>query len=666
MSPVNLFPMFLKLNGRDCLVVGGGRVGTRKVRALLDTNARVSLVSREVTEDLKGLIDEGVIKYHKGDFHSGLLDGVLICISALDDRGINEEVVRSCRERGVLVNVVDTPEMCDFYFSSVVRRGDLTIAISTSGASPSMARYLREEMEELYGPEYGTILKIMGYLRESLMDAGVRGDRRGDVLGRVAGLPLAELIHQGGIKEAQGMIKDILEGSGVGIDIDLESLIFSEGEDTGADIFVVGMSHKTAPVDVREKMGIRDDRVREFLMGLKRISSIIECLLISTCNRVEIVGYTRDIEDAVTSSISYLGGFHGRDPEEMRGYFYVKEGREAVRHVFKVTSAVDSMVVGEPQILGQVKNSYREATGANTTGLILNRLMHRAFFAAKRVKNETDIALKPVSVSSAAVWLAMEGLLGELSGKVALMVGAGEMGEETLRTLCGYDLKSVLIANRTMDTAKVMARRFGAEAISWERLPDALFRADVVISSTGSEEPVITVLMMEGVMVKREGFPITIIDIGVPRDVEVEVRDIDKVSLFNIDDLVGVVKKNLKEREGAARISEEIISQESEKFIHWLESLDTVPTIVSLRERLHEIGDEELNKTLSSWSDINDSEREQLKRLTNSIIKKVLHNPTVYLKKEAWLEGNMTVDIIRGLFGLRKGGNEEGQDRNQG
>ncbi len=433
----------------------------------------------------------------------------------------------------------------------------------------------------------------------------------------------------------------------------------------GIDIFVVGINHKTAPVDVRERMGINPESMEKFLYGLSEFDEISECLVLSTCNRVEILGCAEETNKAVNSSVNYLGLFHGRNPKDMKDFFYIKEGSEAVSHVFRVTSALDSMVIGEPQIFGQVKDSYRAAVCARTTGIILNRLMHRAFFAAKRVKNETEISTRPVSIGSAAVWLA-EDTLGGVSGKNILMVGAGEMSEDTLKNLFCYDVRSISVVNRTWDTALKISEKFNAKAIPWDDLHTAIEKSDIVITSTGSKDKIITKSLMNEVMVKRSKRPMAIIDIAVPRDVDDGVKEIEGVSLFNIDDLDGVIKENLRKRGDQAKSSDKIIEEESEKFMRWMESLDLVPTIVSLRDKFKRIGKEELKKTISTWDDITEEEKKRLHRLTSSVINKILHDPTVYLKKEASEGGVITKSLINELFGLVEGCGDQNQDRDKG
>ncbi len=429
-------------------------------------------------------------------------------------------------------------------------------------------------------------------------------------------------------------------------------------------LFLVGMSHKSAPVDVRERMGIGQESIERFLRGLASSPDIDECLVLSTCNRVEILGLSPDVSAAVTHVISYLGSFHGRDPSAMRRYFYIKEDGEAVRHVLRVSSSLDSMVVGEPQILGQVKDSYRAATASESSGPVLNRLLHRAFFTAKRVKNETGIASRPVSISSAALWLCEESLGGP-SGKKILMIGAGEMGEETLKQLACAQPGEILIANRTRATAEHLCERFVGTYIAWEHLTEAIGSVDIVITCTGSERPVITRPMVARALKGRNGRPLAIIDIAVPRDVEQAVGDIAGVLLYNIDSLSAVVNRNITERESDAVRSERIVEEETAKFMGWLDSLDLVPTIVLLRRKLKLIGDEEVKKALQSWEGLGDDESRRIRLLVDAIINKVLHDPTVYLKRDAQAAGPSTVELIRGLFAL-DGEDTDDQDRDEG
>jgi glutamyl-tRNA reductase len=322
------------------------------------------------------------------------------------------------------------------------------------------------------------------------------------------------------------------------------------------------------------------------------------------------------------------------------------------------------MVIGEPQILGQVKDSYRAATASDSSGPVLNRLLHRAFFTAKRVKNETGVASRPVSVSSAALWLCEESLGGP-SGKTILMIGAGEMGEETLKQLACAQPGEIRIANRTRETAQRLCERFVGTFVAWEHLTEAIGSSDIVITCTGSEKPIISRSMVARALEGRNGRPLAIIDIAVPRDAEETVADIAGVSLYNIDSLNEVVKRNITERESDAVRSERIVDEETTKFMAWLDSLDLVPTIVLLRRKMKLVGDEEVKKTIASWEGIGDDEIRRIRQLADAIVNKVLHDPTVYLKRDAQAAGSSTVELIRGLFAL-DGEDTDDQDRNKG
>ncbi len=281
--------------------------------------------------------------------------------------------------------------------------------------------------------------------------------------------------------------------------------------------------------------------------------------------------------------IQAIGDIHSLDPNQFREFLYVKENSEAIRHVFRVTSSLDSMVLGEPQILGQVKESYKKATTVKTTGPILNRLMHKAFFAAKRVRTETGIGQAAVSVAYVAVELAKK-ILGELKDKAVLLIGAGEMAELAARHLINQVERPLTVVNRTFENACALAGELGGNATSFDQIDDALTNADVVIASTGSYEPLIRKDQMKNVLRRRRYRPIFIIDIAIPRDVEPSVNDLDSVYLYNIDDLQSVVQENLGERRQEALRGERIVDEEVKKFVNWTKTLDSTPTIIALRE----------------------------------------------------------------------------------
>jgi glutamyl-tRNA reductase len=310
------------------------------------------------------------------------------------------------------------------------------------------------------------------------------------------------------------------------------------------------------------------------------------------------------------------------------------------------------MVVGEPQILGQVKDAYRQATEAKTSGVILNRLLHKSFSVAKRVRTETRIGSSAVSISYAAVELAKK-IFQELQGRVALLIGAGEMAELAAEHLLSNGVERIVVVNRTLERALALARRFNGTTVAWEELSEELRRVDIIISSTGSPESILSAEQVKQRMRARRNRPLFFIDIAVPRDIDPEVNQIDNVYLYNIDDLQGIVEINQTERLKEATRAEHIISGEALKFDAWLRTLEVVPTIVSLREKAEEIREAEVQKTLSQMESLSDEEIEAIKTLTESVVKKLLHDPILFLKRTSTrTRKDFYLDIARRLFKL--------------
>jgi glutamyl-tRNA reductase len=419
-----------------------------------------------------------------------------------------------------------------------------------------------------------------------------------------------------------------------------------------AGILVIGLNHTTAPVDIREKITFRGDPDGMITRLVADLRGVEEAMILSTCNRAEIISLADDVSTACERLITCIGEIHGMDPSPFKDYLYIKQGAEAVRHVFRVAASLDSMVIGEPQILGQVKEAYRRATSVNATGPILNRLMHRAFFTAKRVRHETGIGLAAVSVAYVAVELAGK-ILGDLKDKVVLLVGAGEMAELAARHLATHVDKPLVVVNRTYETACELAGQFKGCALPMQQLPDALTDADVVITSTGSCEPLITYSQMKGVMRRRRLRPIFLIDIAIPRDVEPHVNNLDGVYLYNIDDLQSVVQENLGERRQEALRGDAIVNQEVAKFMDWTRTLDSAPTIVALREKLEAIRLGELARVDGKLSRLAPEDREVVEIITRAIINKIAHDPISFLKKAgSRSKRNTYLDTAQRMFKL--------------
>ncbi len=418
------------------------------------------------------------------------------------------------------------------------------------------------------------------------------------------------------------------------------------------DFLVLGINHNTAPVLIREKVsfpGNQDGAITRFLI---QTGDLLECIILSTCNRSEIIAVTNDLESSSENLIHLVSEIHGLNKELIRPYFYIKKGPDAVRHLFRVTSSLDSMVLGEPQIVGQVKDAFRRDAAANTTGPLLNRLMHRAFFTAKRVRTETGVALSAVSVAYVAVELAKK-ILGELEQRQALLIGAGEMAELTARYLANVVKKPMKIINRTFENACVLASQFDGSAESMEKLDDALAMADVVISSTGSCDPIIRFQEMKKVMRRRRHRPIFMIDIAIPRDIEPEINDLDGVYLYNIDDLQSVVDENIGERRLEAEKADRIVDQEVNKFINWTKSLEWAPTIVALKEKFEEIRTNEISRMNGKLGPLSDAEKDAIEILTKAIINKIAHGPISFMKQSIKTKKiNQHVDFVQRVFGL--------------
>ncbi len=415
---------------------------------------------------------------------------------------------------------------------------------------------------------------------------------------------------------------------------------------------VIGLNHKTAPVEVREKVTFPSNSEGTLTRHILSTPGVVEAVILSTCNRSEVIVQCSPIEEVSRRVIEAIAAINGVDPVTLRKYSYIKMGSDAVRHVFRVASSLDSMVLGEPQILGQVKDSFKRDSSAGTIGPYLSRLMHRAFFTAKRVRNETGIGLAAVSVAYAAVELAKK-ILGDLEDKSVLLIGAGEMAELTAKHLIGQVMRPICVTNRTFENACKLADDFSGEALRMEQLSMALAQADIVVSSTGACEPVIKAVDIKNVMKTRKYRPMFLIDIAVPRDIEPEANDIDGVYLYNIDDLQTVVSENLGERMNEALKAEDIVSDEVKKFMDWTKTLDLAPTIVALREKLEKIRCGEISRMNGKLSKLDDNQREILEIITKSIINKIAHDPISFLKKtKSANRKEVNSDIVQKVFNL--------------
>jgi glutamyl-tRNA reductase len=417
-------------------------------------------------------------------------------------------------------------------------------------------------------------------------------------------------------------------------------------------IVLIGLNHKTAPIDIREKFAAvcADGLVQ--VRQLAQLQPLKEVFQVSTCNRMEVLFTTPKLDQGIGVAVGFLGEIYGQTGAALKPYLYTYIDQEAVKHLFRVTCSLDSMVVGEPQILGQIKQAYRQAVEARTSGVILNRLLHKAFSVAKQVRTETRIGRSAVSVSYAAVELAKK-IFNELTGKVVLLIGAGEMAELAAEHLLNNSVDRIIVANRTLERAMALAKRFRGTSVPLEEVAEELSRADIIISSTGSTDPILTADEVKGRMRSRRNRPLFFIDIAVPRDIDPEVNRIENVYLYNIDDLQGIVDLNRADRLREAGRAEHIITAEALKFESWLRTLEVVPTIVSLREKAEQIRRGELKKTFGELDPLREELARSLEVVTQSIVNKVLHDPILFLKRtSSKARKEFYLDTARKMFNL--------------
>jgi glutamyl-tRNA reductase len=419
-----------------------------------------------------------------------------------------------------------------------------------------------------------------------------------------------------------------------------------------SEFLVVGINHKTAPVDVRERFAIPEHRLPEVLRELMEAPGVLEGVVFSTCNRFELVLHHDEALDPDT----FVTKHFGLRADEQH-YLYVHRGDAAVRHLFRVASSLDSMVVGEPQILGQVKEAYVEARAAGSVHSQLNALMTRSFAVAKRVRTETRIGSSSVSVASVAVELAKK-IFGSLDGKTVYLVGAGKMIELAARHLVANGAGTIFVANRTYDRAVELAKIFNGQAMLFEQLYDSVADADIVITSTGATKPIFRREHGELFMNRRKGAPMFFIDIAVPRDVSPEMNKIDGLFVYDIDDLQQVTQENSEGRAREAARAEEIVALETRRFREHLQTLDVVPTIVSLQEQVETIRQAEIDKARGRLGALTPDQEQAIDAMTRGIVNKILHAPVTTLKsaarsKEA-AESTTVIELIRKLFRLDK------------
>jgi glutamyl-tRNA reductase len=429
-----------------------------------------------------------------------------------------------------------------------------------------------------------------------------------------------------------------------------------------SELLALGVSHKTAPVEVRERLALPDGRAAEFLRDLRGAAEVHEAVAISTCNRTELYVVVGDPVEAESTALGMLATQAGIRPTELASAIYSHRNCDAARHLYRVTAGLDSMIVGEAEVQGQVKRAYDTALGRETTGPLTNRLFKAALETGKRVRTETEIGARQLSLPSVAVALARE-LLGELKGRRVVIIGTGETSELTARALADSGVRAIFVATRRRDRALSLARRFGGETVSFDDLPSALAGVDIVVAATASPHLLLEARELAEVMAQRDATPLLLIDLAVPRDIDAACAGIGGVSLYDIDDLQAVIARNRKVRQAEARKAEGIIEEEIQHFAAWLGSLEVLPTLAALRTRSTEIAAQVVAENRGKWESASPRDLERIDALARAVVNRLLHEPTLRMKELSDDRVHARMQLVRELFGL--GGENDGLDASQ-
>jgi glutamyl-tRNA reductase len=428
-----------------------------------------------------------------------------------------------------------------------------------------------------------------------------------------------------------------------------------------SDLLALGVSHHTASLALREQLALTEGRAAGILNALVSEEPISEAVALSTCNRTELYLVATDSVEAETAGLGVLAREAGIPPTELLGPLYSHRGADAARHLYRVTSGLDSMILGEAEIQGQVKRAYELALVEGATGPILNRMFRGALAAGKRARTETAVGEKGVSIPSVAVELAQRNL-GDLSARRVLLIGAGETSELTARALAARGSDAVFIANRGYNRAISLAERFGGNAVRIDELPSQLASADIVVSTTNSPHHLIERSELEQIMSQRGGRPLLVIDLAVPRDIDPACREIEGVRLYDVDEVQAIVERNASGREAEARRASGILDSELSRFERWLGAQEVMPTVTALRERADAIVSQVISENATRWESLSPTDRERVELLARAVANRLLHEPTVRLKGAADREdAYLQVSALRELFGLDIGTEPDGE-----
>jgi glutamyl-tRNA reductase len=418
-----------------------------------------------------------------------------------------------------------------------------------------------------------------------------------------------------------------------------------------SELLALGISHKTAPVALRERLAFTEAQAVEFAEQIARGEEVHEAVVISTCNRTEVYLVVGDPVRAETDVLGMLARRAGIRPTELAQEIYSPRNCEAARQLYRVSAGLESMIVGEAEIQGQVKRAYEAAMAAGVTGPLSNRLFAAALTTGKRVRSETGIGSSRVSIPSVAVDLA-EDVLGGLADRHVVILGAGETSELTAQALAHQGVGTIFVANRHADRALSLAQRFGGSVVGLDKLPDQLLEADIVVSSTSSPHPILGSEELEVVMEQRTGRPLLLIDIAVPRDIDSRCGDIDGVTLYDIDDLQAVVVRNLGARKEIVPQAEEIVEEEIRRFARWLGQLETLPTVSALREHGNALVEQILAENAGRWESASERDLVRVEAIARAVLGRLLHEPTIRLRSFSEERGHASLQLVRELFGL--------------
>jgi glutamyl-tRNA reductase len=427
-----------------------------------------------------------------------------------------------------------------------------------------------------------------------------------------------------------------------------------------SELLAIGVSHKTAPVEVRERMALPEARAKTFLRDLRGTGEVQEAVAISTCNRTEVYMVVGNPVEAESRALAMLASQAGIRPTGLASSIYSPRNCDAARHLYRVTAGLDSMIVGEAEIQGQIKRSYEAAIAGETVGPLTNHLFKAALATGKRVRTETAIGERQLSLPAVAVALARE-RLGSLDGRSVVVVGTGETGELAARALADSGAQPVFVASRRRDRAISLARRYGGESVMFDELPRVLERADMLAAATASPHLLLEAGELAEVMTSRGGRPLLLIDLAVPRDIDSACAEIDGVSLFDIDDLQAVIARNRRVRQAEARKAEGIIEQEIQHFAAWLGSLEVLPTVSALRVHGAEIAEQVVRENRGKWDSASAADLERVGAIAQAIVNRLLHHPTVRLRELRDDRVHARMALIRDLFGLEVEASSEGE-----